>query len=120
MVFLGNPFSGATSAPELLPSAVDHIGRWLPPGAGANLLRSTAYFHGDGATSHVVVLTIWIVLGFAAIALGHHPPIRFAAHSAGQAAAARRPEQELGRHEVDTYQHTPDAQTREPQPAVSV
>ena len=31
MIFIGNPFSGATSAPQLLPSAVGRIGQWLPP-----------------------------------------------------------------------------------------
>jgi hypothetical protein len=79
MVFVGNPFSGAGSAPALLPTAANHIGQWLPPGAGANLLRSTAYFHGHGAAGHVDVLAVWIVLGCAAIILGHHAPIRFAA-----------------------------------------
>lgn len=81
MVFVGNPFSGATSAPQLLPTAVDHIGQWLPPGAGANLLRSTAYFDGNGGAGHVAVLVTWIVLGVAAVVLGHHAPIRFAAQA---------------------------------------
>jgi hypothetical protein len=79
MVFIGNPFSGATSAPQLLPTWVGHIGQWLPPGAGASLLRSTAYFSGHGASGHLNVLIVWIVLGFAAIVVGHHPPFRFAA-----------------------------------------
>lgn len=83
MVFVGNPFSGVTSAPELLPDAVDHVGQWLPPGAGANLLRSTAYFDGNGATGHLSVLIIWTVLGFAAIIIGHHGPVRFAAARRG-------------------------------------
>jgi hypothetical protein len=61
---------------------VNHIGQWLPPGAGANLLRSSAYFHGNGASGHLGVLVVWVGLGFAAIALGHHAPIRFAANSA--------------------------------------
>ncbi|MGH8889073.1 MAG: ABC transporter permease [Acidothermaceae bacterium] len=85
MVFVGNPFSGATSAPELLPTTVNHVGQWLPPGAGANLLRSTAYFHGNGAAGHLCVLLAWIVLGFATIVLGHHASIRFAAHPDRQA-----------------------------------
>ncbi len=85
MVFAGNPFSGATSAPELLPGAVDHLGQWLPPGAGANLLRSTAYFHGDGAAGHLAVLTAWSVAGLSAIFIGHHTSIRFAAHPARSA-----------------------------------
>jgi hypothetical protein len=83
MVFLGNPFSGVTSAPELLPDWVRLIGQWLPPGAGANLLRSTAYFGGDGAGAHLGVLLTWAVLGCAAIILGHHSPIRFAADPDG-------------------------------------
>lgn len=83
MVFVGNPFSGVTSAPELLPDWVRLIGQWLPPGAGANLLRSSAYFGGDGAAAHLGVLIAWAALGFAAIILGHHSPIRFAADPAG-------------------------------------
>jgi hypothetical protein len=79
MVFVGNAFSGSTSAPQLLPSAVDHIGQWLPPGAGANLLRSTAYFSGHGASGHLGVLIAWSVCGLAAIVVGHHAPVRFAA-----------------------------------------
>jgi hypothetical protein len=82
MIFIGNPFSGVTSAPELLPAPVGTIGQWLPPGAGANLLRSTAYFDGHGASGHLTVLIVWIVLGLAAIAVGHHAPVRFAARRA--------------------------------------
>jgi hypothetical protein len=78
-VFVGNPFSGVTSAPHLLPGAVNHLGQWLPPGAGANLLRSTAYFADHGAGGHVGVLVAWVVAGFVAIIVGHHAPIRFAA-----------------------------------------
>jgi hypothetical protein len=88
MVFVGNPFSGVTSAPELLPDAVNHVGQWLPPGAGANLLRSSAYFDGNGGAGHLSVLIVWTVLGFAAIILGHHSPIRFAAHPARADTAA--------------------------------
>lgn len=71
MIFLGNPFSGVTSAPELLPNGVRLLGQALPPGAGAQLLRSTAYFGGDGATGHVVVLAAWSVAGIAAVVAGH-------------------------------------------------
>jgi hypothetical protein len=81
LVFIGNPFSGVTSAPELLPNAVNHVGQWLPPGAGAGLIRSATYFGGNGAGGHVTVLITWIVLGFAAVVAGHHAPIRFAASS---------------------------------------
>ncbi|MGW7524508.1 ABC transporter permease [Streptomyces sp. NPDC054783] len=71
MVFVGNPFSGSTSAPELLPKAVDDIGQWLPPGAGANLVRGTAYFNGNDSAGHIAVLTLWSVLGLAAVLFGH-------------------------------------------------
>ena len=91
MIFIGNPFSGATSAPQLLPTAVSHIGQWLPPGAGASLLRSTAYFGGQGGGGHLVVLIVWILLGLAAILAGHHAPFPFAARRSP--GAARRAEE---------------------------
>jgi hypothetical protein len=79
MIFTGNPFSGVLSAPQLLPVPAGAIGQWLPPGAAGSLLRSTAYFHGNGASGPLTVLCIWSVLGLAAIVAGHHAPIRFAA-----------------------------------------
>jgi len=91
MIFIGNPFSGVTSAPQLLPTAVDYIGQWLPPGAGANLLRSTAYFHGHGAAGHLTVLVAWTVFGIGAVILGHHGPIRFAANSARKQSSQAQP-----------------------------
>ncbi len=92
MIFIGNPFSGATSAPELLPAPVGAIGQWLPPGAGASLLRSTAYFGGHGAAGHLIVLLAWIAAGLAAILAGHHAPVRFAARRAWKPAAAAEPD----------------------------
>jgi hypothetical protein len=80
MVFVGNPFSGVTSAPQMMPDGVDHVGQWLPPGAGASLLRSTAYFGGNGSARPLTVLLLWMVFGVVAIVIGHHTPIRFAAH----------------------------------------
>ncbi|WUH92020.1 ABC transporter permease [Streptomyces sp. NBC_00433] len=74
MVFMGNPFSGATSAPELLPTAVGDIGRLLPPGAGAALVRGTAYFGGSGSAGPLTVLALWSVLGLAAVASGRPTP----------------------------------------------
>lgn len=88
MVFVGNPFSGVTSAPELLPGWAREVGQWLPPGAGANLLRSVTYFGGDAAAAHLGVLIVWAVFGFAAIVLGHHSPIRFAADPSRRSAPA--------------------------------
>ncbi|MFK0104193.1 ABC transporter permease [Streptomyces sp. NPDC091217] len=71
MVFVGNAFSGATSAPELLPKGVDHIGQWLPPGAGASLLRDTTYFGGNAGEGHLAVLVLWSVIGVTAVMFGH-------------------------------------------------
>lgn len=71
MIFLGNPFSGVNSAPQLLPDPVDRIGQWLPPGAAGALLRDVAYFNGHGTTEPIIVLTAWGVAGLIAIVLGH-------------------------------------------------
>ncbi len=68
MVFVGNPFSGAGSAPELLPQAVGGIGQLLPPGAGANLLRSTGFFDGAAAGRPLAVLLAWALGGLALVA----------------------------------------------------
>jgi hypothetical protein len=70
-VFLGNPFSGVTSAPDLLPSGVRDVGQWLPPGAGANLLRSSAYFGDNGSRTHLAVLLGWAIVGLVAVMTGH-------------------------------------------------
>ena len=63
MMLLGNPLSGLTSAPEMLPAGWGAIGQYLPPGAAGSLLRSTAFFDGGGAAPHVAVLAGWAVLG---------------------------------------------------------
>jgi hypothetical protein len=94
MVFVGNPFGGAGSAPQLLPNAVDHLGQWVPPGAGASLLRSTAYFHGNGAAGHLVVLILWTLAGAGAVFLGHHSSPRFAAHPSHHLKPAALPDEE--------------------------
>lgn len=71
MVFVGNAFSGATSAPEMLPKGVDHVGQWLPPGAGAGLLRDITYFDGNADAGHLAVLVLWTVCGLTAVMCGH-------------------------------------------------
>ena len=69
MILVGNPFSAVATAPELLPTPVGGIGQLLPPGAGANLLRSTGYFDGAAAGGHVAVLAAWAVTGLALLGL---------------------------------------------------
>jgi hypothetical protein len=69
MILVGNPFSAVATAPELLPRPAGGIGQLLPPGAGANLLRSTGYFDGAAAGGHAAVLTAWTLTGLGLLAL---------------------------------------------------
>jgi hypothetical protein len=62
-LLVGNPLSGLNSAPELLPSGWGELGQFLPQGANATLLRSTAFFDGAGASTPIAVLTCWAVVG---------------------------------------------------------
>lgn len=66
-LLVGNPLSGLNSAPEMLPGRWGQLGQWLPQGANASLLRSTAFFDGAGATLPIVVLTCWSLFGLALI-----------------------------------------------------
>ncbi|MFE4050424.1 ABC transporter permease [Streptomyces sp. YIM B13518] len=70
IMLLGNPFSGASSAPEMLPEPAGTIGRWLPPGAGVSLLRSVSFFDGAGAAGPALTLTWWAALGLGAVLVG--------------------------------------------------
>ncbi|MEC3916793.1 hypothetical protein [Nocardia sp. CDC160] len=63
MMLIGNPLSGTATAPEMLPGWSGTLGQLLPPGAGARLLRSTAFFDGRGATHALFVLATWVTLG---------------------------------------------------------
>jgi hypothetical protein len=53
----------------MLPSGWGTLGQWLPQGATATLLRSTAYFGGVGATTAIAVLACWTVAGTALIVI---------------------------------------------------
>ena len=70
MMLLGNPLSGITSAPEMLPSGWGALGQLLPPGAAGTALRSVSFFDGAGATRPFVVLGCWLVAGLLFCALG--------------------------------------------------
>ncbi len=63
IMLLGNPLSGATSAPELLPHGWSALGQVLPPGALANSVRAIAFYDDKGASSSVLVLAAWVVVG---------------------------------------------------------
>ncbi|MEU4082407.1 hypothetical protein DEJ45_31220 [Streptomyces venezuelae] len=70
MILLGNPFSGVSSAPELLPTAVGTLGQWLPPGAAGSALRSVSSFEGAAAGGPLLALFLWAAAGLTATALG--------------------------------------------------
>jgi hypothetical protein len=63
IMLLGNPFSGMSSAPEMLPGSWGFIGQCLPTGAAATLLRSVAYFDGARSGGPWTVLGIWAGAG---------------------------------------------------------
>ncbi|MDX3380381.1 ABC transporter permease [Streptomyces niveiscabiei] len=70
VMLLGNPFSGAASAPQMLPAPAGTIGQWLPPGAGATLLRSVSFFDGAASLGPALTLTWWAAIGLGLVLLG--------------------------------------------------
>lgn len=62
---VGNPLSAVAAAPELLPQPWGEVGQWLPPGAGATLLRSVAWFDGTAAAQ-----PMWTLVGYAVVGIG--------------------------------------------------
>lgn len=63
IMLAGNPFSGAGTAPEMLPGAWGMAGQCLPNGALATLLRSVAYFDGARSAGPWAVLAAWATAG---------------------------------------------------------
>lgn len=63
LVLLGNPLSGLSSAPELLPQPWGRLGQLLPPGATGTLMRDVNFFDGHGARGPVITLACYLVLG---------------------------------------------------------
>ena len=66
-LLVGNPLSGLSSAPELLPTGWGQLGQLLPQGATATLLRSAAAFDGAGAGTALAVLACWALAGTALV-----------------------------------------------------
>jgi len=60
---IGNPASGGSSAPELLPGFWRTLSQLLPPGAGVTSLRDVVYFNGHGSAHALIVLAVYAVLG---------------------------------------------------------
>lgn len=100
MMLIGNPLSGTSTAPEMLPGWSGTLGQLLPPGAGGQLLRSTAFFDGHGATYPVIVLVTWLALGVVLCLVGGQRarrattvaagPLRMPASPASTTSATRR------------------------------
>jgi hypothetical protein len=65
MMLVGNPLAGTATAPEMLPGWSGALGQLLPPGAGGQLLRSTAFFDGASVAAPLTVLAAWVALGLA-------------------------------------------------------
>jgi hypothetical protein len=65
IVFLviGNPASGGSTAPELLPGFWRAVSQNLPPGAGTTAMHDVIYFHGHGATRGLIVLATYAIVG---------------------------------------------------------
>lgn len=63
VLLLGNPLSGASSAPELIP--LGWLGQLLPPGAVVSALRGTSYFDGAAVGLPLAVLVGWVAVGLA-------------------------------------------------------
>ena len=90
ILLLGNPLSGITSAPVLLPSGWSTLGQLLPPGAAGTALRSSAFFGGAGITAPLLVLLGWLLVGLALTAWpSRRPAVEMAdRHSAVDASHA--------------------------------
>ncbi|HEX6528104.1 MAG TPA: hypothetical protein VF070_49980 [Streptosporangiaceae bacterium] len=73
IMLLGNPFSGMSTAPEMLPGIWGFIGQCLPTGASATLLRSVAYFDGARSAGPWTVLGIWAGAGLLLTLTAHRP-----------------------------------------------
>jgi hypothetical protein len=65
LILLGNPLSGLSSAPEMLPNPWGHIGQLLPPGATGALMRDVSFFDGHGAIGPVITLACYLLVGSA-------------------------------------------------------
>lgn len=61
--FIGFPFSGATTAWQLVPTPWGHLAQYLPVGATNTALRSVAFFNGAASAEPITVLALWAAVG---------------------------------------------------------
>lgn len=86
-MLVGNPASGMTSSPHLLPQWFAEVGRLLPLGAGGQLVRSVAFFDGNALGGPLAVLLVWLGAG---VALTVARPLAELVRHREQSAAAER------------------------------
>ncbi|GAB2665517.1 membrane protein [Gordonia jinhuaensis] len=103
LIVVGNPLSGLSSAPELLPSPWGTIGQLLPPGATGSLLRNVEFFNGHAITQPVVVLCAWLLVGLALYALALRRTVALR-----RTASAPAPVAGGGRHEAPESDGVPE------------
>ena len=60
---LGNPSAGGAYPSVLLPPFWAAIGRWLPPGAGTDAVRSIVYFPAASLAQPVWTLVAYALVG---------------------------------------------------------
>ena len=79
LMLISNPFSALSSAPEMLPGVWGAVGQLLPLGAFGHLLRSAAFFNGNGSGQPMFVLLFWAVLGMTLILIGSRQTVQVTA-----------------------------------------
>ncbi|MFI7597113.1 hypothetical protein [Actinoplanes sp. NPDC049681] len=90
-IFLvGNALSAVSAAPQLLPQPWGAVGQCLPIGAGATLLRSVAYFGGNGGGVAVMVLGAYAIGGLILVVAGRRGTVRAMAQAAAAGEETRR------------------------------
>jgi hypothetical protein len=62
-LIIGNPASGGSSAPELLPGFWRGLSQVLPDGAAVSSMRDVVYFNGHGSADGLIVLSAYAVVG---------------------------------------------------------
>jgi hypothetical protein len=68
---IGNPASGGSTAPELLPGFWRTLSQILPPGAAVTSMRDVVYFNGHGSSHGLFVLAVYAVLGGAVATIAY-------------------------------------------------
>ncbi|THG30650.1 ABC transporter permease [Naasia lichenicola] len=77
-LLIGNPISSSNSPVQFLPEPWGAVGQYLPPGAGATLLRDLSYFPKADTAFPWTVLAVWAAAGVLLALVGHFRSRRYA------------------------------------------